>query len=61
MRLNDHVLSRDDDVLKRALDFIMVEKRMRGRPNITRRKQVGEEIKEYIPAARCHQQRKVVY
>ena len=38
-----HVLRRDNgDVLKRALDFEEAERRERGRPNMTRKRQVVE-------------------
>ena len=43
---NRHVLRKDDndDVLRRALDFEVVERRGRGRPKITGRREVEEYI-----------------
>ena len=47
MRWYGHVLRRDnDDVLKRALDFKVVERRERGRPNMTWKRQVEEHINQ---------------
>ena len=42
-----HVLKRDnDDVLRRALDFEVAERRGCGQPNMTRKRQVEEHINQ---------------
>ena len=44
-RWHEHVLRRDSDkVLRRALDFELVEKRGCGQPNMIRKRQVEEHI-----------------
>ena len=43
VRWYGHVLRRDNgDVLSRALDFIVAERRGRGQPNVTLKRQVEE-------------------
>ena len=47
VRWNGHVLRRDNgDDLRRALDFIVTERRGRGRPNMTMKRQVEEHINQ---------------
>ena len=47
MRWYGHVLRRDNgDILRRALDFEVVGRRGRGRPNMTLKRQVEEHINQ---------------
>ena len=47
VRWYGHVLRRDSgDVLRRALDFEVAERRERGRPNMTWKRQVEEHISQ---------------
>ena len=47
VRWYGHVLKRDnDDVLRRALDFEEAGRRWRGRPSMTRKRQVEEHINQ---------------
>ena len=47
VRWYGHVLSRNNgDILRRALDFLVAERRGRGRPNMTWKRQVEEHINQ---------------